>query len=336
MMTQTIATTDTQMTLPDSRSKPYATSSFFVETVADYNPMSVSLSFDTSGAVAKITNNLKQPVENAVLFANMRTMRIGRIQPGENTIRITNTDELSQGEFTSSLFQQDTKWNDLISLMLDRGGFHDTITAPRVIGYLDGSAVSPLDDAHKIAAQGVSVLDMPVTFLPMKSGTAVNIPAAFLPTDIINLQTPVWNTALREFNSCTRPSKMVYLVGLPKNIKKLKNSAVELAINIQAPGYTLQVAKARLIKRESTHSRFDLTSVQVYQSVDNPAGIYTVTIPDAGKLESRDGMMVICIEVKKLESNIAKTISAINVMGSSSQATWKIVSITPTLKGTVE
>jgi len=338
MTTQTIVTGDSQMFMPEKGMKSCATTSFFTETVAAYDPMSASLSFDSAGATIKIKNNLKQPVNNAVLFSNMLVMKIGNIAPGENIIRMNTADKLAEGEFTSSLMTQDTKWNELISLMLDHGGFHRTITAPRLLGYLDGSAISPLAQTANVKRQGVSVIDIPVTFSPVKSGTEVTIPAALLPSDVMNLEMPVWNTTARKFNSCIRPSKFVYLLGLPENIKKLKKASVELAINLQASGYVMKVSRISLTPGHSDTPRrhFNTVALQVYLSVDNPSGVYNISIPDADKLAVHEGKMAICIELSRLKSDIAQTISAINISGSSNQAMWKIISITPTLKGTVE
>ena len=238
------------------------------------------------------------------------------------------------GEFTSSL-TPDKRRNDLLAKLITVPSFNRTILArPLLIGYVPGSLVDPLPD-RSLTRAGWSVIAWPMRISPPKPGSEVLIPAGFVEKRLENIRSSVWNSRSMEFHSTNRPGEVVVMARPPWQGGRLRDATAILTVNIQAVGYDLTVAKARLAKNKAgMASRLKVVSRTPVETFSNPSGRLRISVPNAERFADAEGWLAFSLRVTRPTSSAkTKTARGKPSPGQDNTVMWKLDSVDVVLKG---
>jgi len=333
--------TGAMLELPDKRVRPNSTSLFYIDAVEPAPGVMSKLTFDDKGLSGTLGNRFGATVENAVLYVNRRTYRLGDLAPNQDTLvsvdwqeppgivtfpsgediqraRKANRpqDTWAKGDFAGSLVTKDRRRNDLVRQLAARGA--NVGRGPVLIGYSPLSIVDPLP-GRRLVRQGWSVVVWPLEIVAPEPGSEVAIPSGLVDLDFGHVGMTTWNRQMEQFITAMYPSELLLLARPPRPIGGLKNVSATIRVALDAVNYRLIVSGVKLGSDGRPASREQLDAFA------NPTGRIELQVPNADRFAHEDGRFVFSLKVEVLDKKLPPT----------ERGSWKFESVDVALKGTV-
>jgi len=291
------------MTLPDQSVNLNSSRAFYVDSVLQSPGVEGTLTFGLKGLEGVLNNSLGADIEDAVLYVNRRTYRLGTLRAGPTPVSIAPGDLLGNVQFLQEDSQLITKGqfssqavtyvhrSKLITDILARPGVVRRVDAKAVlIGYMNQSPVDPLS-GRELSRAGWCLVAWPVTYRPAPPGTPVKIPPGFVSLDYDRIGASVWDVNNERFNPASWGMELLVLARPPRGVS-LSDASADLAVSIGAPNYRLTVSGVPAGGGPS-----DRVALKTF---DSPSGKKEVAIRDANRFRRADGAYVFSLKVDRL------------------------------------
>jgi len=287
--------TDAVVKLPGRQVKQNATAAVYVDTVAKVGRIATDVTFGADGLVGSITNGLSADVNDAVIYVNGQTYRLGQLKAGQATeVAVGAGDKLAAGEFSGSVVPEPLRNKLLGSLAVGAAARKATVRpvvdrSPVLIGY---SPLSPLDPlgGMELDRQGWSVVVWPLDISTPPAGAEVFIPAGFVKLD---LKSSMWNPGTGRFSESQRGSVQLW-ASPPGQVGSLEDATAIVTMNINATGFVLKAHEAQADPTGKLIAREELASYA------NPTGQVELVIDRAERLADRRGRLALLLTVARL------------------------------------
>ena len=312
--------------LPDQAIAKNNTAAFYVDSVEPLRAVKTALSFGPDGPAGTIENLLPTPINDAVLYTNRRSYRLGTLPPGKMDVKISPANALAEGEFTGGA-AIDPLRNELVKSLVSAQKNNARRTSgrrvkisgkPMLIGYTTFLPLTPLGE-RPLQHQGWSVLTCPIQMTCPPSGTDITIPAGMTTTEQAG---SLRDARTGGFQETQYGGTLELRIAPPEAIPPLENPTVELAINVNATNFGMTVSGGKL------DANGVIVPKETLASYASPSGLFRIDVPQADRFADSEGKLLFHIRIKR-----AGTGGDTNLMAKTSKA--RIESIQVSLKGTV-
>lgn len=315
--------------LPNITVRNNDTAAFYVDSIDPTAALKTNLTFTADGLVGEITNLLPEKIEDAVLYADGLSYQLGTLPAGKQTkVEINAGKQLARGEFTGS-GEIKPRRNELVQAMISRqstgkkgrngpGRRRAIRSWPLLIGYTPYSPLDPLP-GRKLERDGWCVLTWPIRTVAPPSGTKVTIPAGLVRVEQLGSLRDVTTGGYQQ----TRYGGSLEMkVAPPESIRALRDVTATISVGISATNFQLIVSGGQL------NNHGVVVPLTVVRTIDNPSGLYKVTIPKADRFTAGNGQLLFHIRIKRLDEGNTSDLMARTMKA-------KVHSVQIALKGTV-
>ncbi len=312
--------TGSVLKLPNQQLPRGAIRAFYVDTVEATEKTALQMTFDREGLTGRLENRIGREIDDAVLLANRRSYRLGKLSADSVTsVRIREADRMGSEQFSGSVVPDPLR-NELLRELIHRPGqMKEVSKAPVIIGYMSPSLLNPLGDKN-LSHQGWSVVVWPIEITAPPAGTQVTLPAGFVDVEFPRANPRVWNSTSEKFLSPKENAELIVRAGPFPPLTDLTDTAMEIAVGIIATNYQLIVYGVQLNADEKIAERTEIARL------DNPSGQLKIDVPQADRFRDLHGRITVSLAVKSLGQSVGPA---------EQRLPWQFQSIDVVLKGTV-
>jgi hypothetical protein len=319
VLTSQVTETAGPLLLPDQEISTNGGSSLGVAGTAAGRIIAGSVSYGPGGITGQLENTLDVPIENAVLYVDGRTYRVGTLTPGANDITVGPSDLLPKVEgdkldFDGLLARStpDSLRNSFANRMLAEPGLGDSLsTKPLLVGFAAYTPVVPVLD-RQVPAAGWSLISAPLSQERPQPGRAVVVPSGF---SDLRIEGPVWSSMNRAFSPSSHNAGVELAITPPAVLQPLQDAAIVVKTSVRGRGFVLRVI-GKSPEGEGV----------VLGQYDDPAGDIELRVDRAGRFLNADGTYLLALDVQRKSQE--------QPTATQTPRNWRIESLEVTVEGT--
>lgn len=310
-MGRTRFVSDTVLSMPLLPVAKNSTREFHLQAVVPTRGITGQLTFGPSGLTGQLTNELGQPITDALVYMNDHGYRVGNIQ-GRAAVSVSDAQLLGRNDFTGNSVKSDVDQlrNDLLRQIAARGP-KVAQPSPLLIGYTNQMPLSVMAGRAMPPQQGWSVVAWPIPLVAPPAAQRVLIPSGFVERTVNGI-VPDGDGFVKGNGA----SQVIVMLRPPAVIPSLTSPQATLQISVRAMNSRLTVSGVQDYSPDSRTPHHPL------KAIDNPSGAIEIKVPDAGRFYSKQYGYVFALTLEPAAAD-----------ASDNMGQWQYESIEASLEG---